>query len=92
MREVDMGTDRGLFSEGDEGLPVFEGRMIEPYDYRAKGYVSGRGAVGSLGGSVGGLETFAAAGPFTILLNERPLEVIDAFLEGHPDPNRKADH
>jgi hypothetical protein len=43
MREVDMGTDRDLFSEGDEGLPVFEGRMIDTYDYRAKGYVSGRG-------------------------------------------------
>jgi hypothetical protein len=43
MREVDMGTNRGLFSEGDEGLPVFEGRMIDAYDYRAKGYVSGRG-------------------------------------------------
>ncbi|MFN3252316.1 Eco57I restriction-modification methylase domain-containing protein [Roseibium album] len=43
MREVDMGTDRGLFSEGNEGLPVFEGRMIDAYDYRAKGYVSGRG-------------------------------------------------
>lgn len=43
MREVDMGTDRGLFSEGGEGLPVFEGRMIDAYDYRAKGYVSGRG-------------------------------------------------
>lgn len=43
MREVDMGTDRSLFSEGSEGLPVFEGRMIDAYDYRAKGYVSGRG-------------------------------------------------
>ena len=43
MREVDMGTDRGLFSDGDDGLPVFEGRMIDAYDYRAKGYVSGRG-------------------------------------------------
>ncbi|NEJ31730.1 N-6 DNA methylase [Rhizobium leguminosarum] len=43
MREVDMGTDRGLFSEGTEGLPVFEGRMIDAYDYRAKGYMSGRG-------------------------------------------------
>ena len=43
MCEVHMGTDRGLFSEGTEGLPVFEGRMIDAYDYRAKGYVSGRG-------------------------------------------------
>jgi type I restriction-modification system DNA methylase subunit len=42
-REVDMGTDRGLFSAGDQGLPLFEGRMIDTYDYRAKGYVSGRG-------------------------------------------------
>jgi len=43
MREVDMGNDRALFSDGDEGLPVFEGRMIDAYDYRAKGYISGRG-------------------------------------------------
>ena len=43
MREVDMGRDRSLFSEGDDGFPVFEGRMVDSYDYRAKGYVSGRG-------------------------------------------------
>lgn len=43
MAEVHMGNDRALFSEGDNGLPVFEGRMIDTYDYRAKGYVSGRG-------------------------------------------------
>ena len=43
MREVDMGNDRALFSDGDDGLPVFEGRMVDAYDYRAKGYVSGRG-------------------------------------------------
>ncbi|MFC3727162.1 N-6 DNA methylase [Neoaquamicrobium sediminum] len=43
MREVDMGTDRGLFSEGSDGFPVFEGRMIDAYDYRAKGYSAGRG-------------------------------------------------
>ena len=42
-REVDMGTDRNLFSDGVDGLPVFEGRMIDAYDYRAKGYVAGRG-------------------------------------------------
>ncbi|MFZ5676727.1 MAG: Eco57I restriction-modification methylase domain-containing protein [Pseudomonadota bacterium] len=43
MREVDMGTDRELFSENPDGLPVFEGRMVDSYDYRAKGYASGRG-------------------------------------------------
>ena len=43
MCEVHMGRDRGFFSEDDEGLPVFEGRMVDTYDYRAKGYVSGRG-------------------------------------------------
>lgn len=43
MREVDMGTDRGLFTDGDIGLPVYEGRMIDAFDYRTKGYVSGRG-------------------------------------------------
>ena len=43
MREVDMGTDRGLFTEDTDGLPVFEGRMVDLYDYRAKGYCAGRG-------------------------------------------------
>ncbi len=43
MAEVHMGNDRSLFSEGNDGLPVFEGRMIDAYDYRAKGYISGRG-------------------------------------------------
>jgi hypothetical protein len=45
QREVDMGNDRDLFVDGltDDGLPVFEGRMVDQYDYRAKAYVSGRG-------------------------------------------------
>ncbi|MEI8703403.1 Eco57I restriction-modification methylase domain-containing protein [Mesorhizobium sp. ISC15] len=43
MTEAHMGNDRGLFSPGADGLPVFEGRMIDAYDYRAKGYLSGRG-------------------------------------------------
>ncbi|OYR22618.1 Eco57I restriction-modification methylase domain-containing protein [Brucella pseudogrignonensis] len=43
MAEAHMGNNRELFTEGAEGLPVFEGRMIDAYDYRAKGYVSGRG-------------------------------------------------
>ena len=42
-RELDMGGDRDDFEDGAEGLPVFEGRMIEAFDYRAKAYVSGRG-------------------------------------------------
>lgn len=43
MREVDMGTDRDLFDEDPSGVPVYEGRMIDAFDYRAKGYRSGRG-------------------------------------------------
>lgn len=43
MREIDMGTDRNLFSEEPDGLPLYEGRMVSHYDHRAKGYRSGRG-------------------------------------------------
>jgi hypothetical protein len=43
MREIDMTKGSTLFSENPEGLPLFEGRMIDAYDYRAKGYVGGRG-------------------------------------------------
>lgn len=43
MREVDMGSDRGLFIDGVPGVPVYEGRMVSIYDHRAKAYRSGRG-------------------------------------------------
>lgn len=43
MAEIHMGNDRGLFDENPSGLPVYEGRMVAAFDYRAKGYVSGRG-------------------------------------------------
>ncbi|MEX2309819.1 MAG: N-6 DNA methylase [Pirellulales bacterium] len=43
MREIDMGTDRDLFSGEQAGYPLYEGRMVWQYDYRAKGYRSGRG-------------------------------------------------
>jgi len=43
MREVDMGNDRHLFSSENNGLPVYEGRMVSIFDHRAKGYRSGRG-------------------------------------------------
>ena len=43
MREVDMGNDRGDFEDDALGVPVYEGRMVEAFDHRAKAYVSGRG-------------------------------------------------
>ena len=43
MREIDMGNDRDTFGEVTDGIPLFEGRMVEAFDYRAKAYVSGRG-------------------------------------------------
>jgi hypothetical protein len=43
QRELDMGSDRELFGEYPEGLPVYEGRMVDQYDHRAKAYRSGRG-------------------------------------------------
>ncbi|RKY66344.1 MAG: hypothetical protein DRP97_08190, partial [Candidatus Latescibacterota bacterium] len=43
QREIDMGNDRDLFGEFDAGLPLYEGRMIDQYDHRAKAYRSGRG-------------------------------------------------
>jgi hypothetical protein len=42
-RELDMGNDRDDFSGDPEGLPIYEGRMVEAFDHRAKAYVSGRG-------------------------------------------------
>jgi hypothetical protein len=50
MREVDMGNDRDLFTDGSDGLPLMEGRMVDHYDYRAKAYVSGRGRAAFLTG------------------------------------------
>ena len=43
QRELDMGNDRELFGDLSEGLPVYEGRMVDQFDHRAKAYRSGRG-------------------------------------------------
>jgi hypothetical protein len=43
MAEVHMGNDRELFGADPSGLPLYEGRMVDQFDYRAKGYRSGRG-------------------------------------------------
>ena len=43
QREIDMGNDRDLFGEFAEGLPLYEGRMIDQFDHRAKAWRSGRG-------------------------------------------------
>jgi hypothetical protein len=42
-RELDMGSDRDLFTTDPAGLPVYEGRMISHFDHRAKTYQSGHG-------------------------------------------------
>jgi hypothetical protein len=38
-----MGNDREEFEDDPSGLPVYEGRMVEAFDHRAKAYISGRG-------------------------------------------------
>ncbi len=43
MAEIHMGNDRDLFSDEPTGLPLYEGRMVDQYDHRAKGYRGGRG-------------------------------------------------
>ena len=43
MREIDMTNNQKWFTEDENEVPLFEGRMIDLYDYRAKKYVSGRG-------------------------------------------------
>jgi hypothetical protein len=43
MAEIHMGNDRELFNSDLTAVPVYEGRMVDQYDYRAKGYRSGRG-------------------------------------------------
>ena len=41
--ELHMGNDRDTFTNIAGGIPVFEGRMVDTFDHRAKAYVSGRG-------------------------------------------------
>ena len=43
MAEVHMGSNRDVFCEGEAGIPLIEGRMLDLYDYRAKEYALGRG-------------------------------------------------
>jgi hypothetical protein len=41
--ELHMGNERDLFTEEDSDMPIYEGKMVDQYDYRAKAYASGRG-------------------------------------------------
>jgi hypothetical protein len=41
LRELDMGGDRDLFIQDARGIPLYEGRMVAPFDYRFKTYLSG---------------------------------------------------
>ena len=41
--ELHMTNDRKLFGDVSEGLPVYEGRMVDQFDHRAKAWRSGRG-------------------------------------------------
>jgi len=43
MTEIHMGNDREDFDDDPNGVPLYEGRMVEAFDHRAKAYVSGRG-------------------------------------------------
>jgi len=43
QRELDMGNDSSRFTTDPTGLPVYEGRMIDHFDHRAKTYESGHG-------------------------------------------------
>lgn len=43
MREIDMGNDREDFGDARDGVALYEGRMVDTFDHRAKMYVSGRG-------------------------------------------------
>jgi len=43
LAELHMGGNRDLFIQGQEGLPLYEGRMVGQFDYRFKTYVSGHG-------------------------------------------------
>jgi hypothetical protein len=43
MCELHMGNDRDLFGSDPSGFPLYEGRMVDQFDHRAKGYRSGRG-------------------------------------------------
>jgi hypothetical protein len=38
-----MGSDREVFGDDPNGVPLYEGRMVDQFDHRAKGYHSGRG-------------------------------------------------
>lgn len=42
LRELESGHVQELLTEDSSCLPHYEGRMIEQYDHRAKGYCSGR--------------------------------------------------
>jgi hypothetical protein len=41
--ELHTGNERDTFTENNAHIPLYEGKMVDQYDYRAKEYISGRG-------------------------------------------------
>ena len=54
--ELHMGNERDLFTEEDSDMPIYEGKMVDQYDYRAKAYISGRGRSAAWGDLLFGSE------------------------------------
>ncbi len=42
MSELHMGNERDLLDSDPSGIPVYEGRMVDHFDHRARAYKSGR--------------------------------------------------
>ncbi len=42
-REIDMSDKNNVFRESADGVPIYEGRMIDFFDHRPKRYMSGHG-------------------------------------------------
>ncbi len=42
-REIDMSDKNDVFTGEPDGIPIYEGRMVDFFDHRAKRYVSGHG-------------------------------------------------
>lgn len=81
MREIDMGTDREDFKSDPDGIAIYEGRMIEAFDYRAKRYISGRGRKAVWGDLPFGLPEKRIAPQWRISPSEIPEKLSDRWRE-----------
>jgi hypothetical protein len=81
--ELHMSDKKDVFGDDPDGVPVYEGRMIDFYDHRAKRYVSGHGNSSVWEETPFGSERKAVVPQWRVLRKDLPNDAVRKRIEDY---------